>query len=162
MEMDLTAVPWGAAYLWGVPLILFAVMFHVSGLWLFTALSARFEDRWLRNGRSYPLFVLVLGAAVLLVTLLHLIEAIAWAGAYLALGAMANFQMAMLYSLNAITTFGHVQANLVEHWRFLGALEALNGMLLFGLTTAFLFAVAERVWPLGNSVLHVPRSHRPK
>jgi hypothetical protein len=28
----------------------------------------------------------------------------------------------------------------------MGALEALNGMLLFGLTTAFLFAMIEEVW----------------
>jgi len=31
-----------------------------------------------------------------------------------------------------------------------GALEALNGMLLFGLTTAFLFALIQKVWPLGS------------
>jgi hypothetical protein len=29
----------------------------------------------------------------------------------------------------------------------MGALEALNGMLLFGLTTAFLFAMIQEVWP---------------
>jgi hypothetical protein len=32
-----------------------------------------------------------------------------------------------------------------------GALESLNGMLLFGLTTAFLFAMIQRVWPLKSS-----------
>jgi hypothetical protein len=29
----------------------------------------------------------------------------------------------------------------------MGALEALNGMLLFGLTTAFLYGILQRVWP---------------
>jgi hypothetical protein len=32
----------------------------------------------------------------------------------------------------------------------MGALEALNGMLLFGLTTAFLFAMIEKLWLLGR------------
>jgi hypothetical protein len=32
----------------------------------------------------------------------------------------------------------------------MGALEALNGMLLFGLSTAFLFAIIQRVWPVGG------------
>ena len=32
----------------------------------------------------------------------------------------------------------------------MGALEALNGMLLFGLTTVFLFAMIQKVWPLGS------------
>jgi hypothetical protein len=30
----------------------------------------------------------------------------------------------------------------------MGALEALNGWLLFGLTTAFLFAIIEKAWLL--------------
>ena len=29
----------------------------------------------------------------------------------------------------------------------MGALEALNGMMLFGLTTAFLFSVLQTHWP---------------
>jgi hypothetical protein len=32
----------------------------------------------------------------------------------------------------------------------MGALEALNGMLLFGLTTALLFAMIQEVWPLAR------------
>jgi hypothetical protein len=34
-------------------------------------------------------------------------------------------------------------------WQLMGALEALNGMLLFGLTTAFLYGILQRVWPGG-------------
>ncbi len=72
---------------------------------------------------------------------------IAWAVAYVALGARPDFASAMLYSLSAMTTFGHANIFLAEHWQLMGALEALNGMMLFGLTTAFLFAVLERHWP---------------
>jgi hypothetical protein len=32
----------------------------------------------------------------------------------------------------------------------MGALEALNGMLLFGLTTAFMFAMIQRIRPIGG------------
>jgi hypothetical protein len=45
--------------------------------------------------------------------------------------------MAMLYSLSAMTAYGHANIYLLQHWQFSGALEALNGMILFGLTTAF-------------------------
>jgi len=51
----------------------------------------------------------------------------------------------MLYSLNAMTSYGHTNLTLDDHWHLLGAMEALNGWLLFGLSTAFLFAVIERV-----------------
>jgi hypothetical protein len=42
---------------------------------------------------------------------------------------------------------------LEEQWQLMGALEALNGMLLFGLTTAFLFAMIQKVWPKLRRVL---------
>ena len=55
----------------------------------------------------------------------------------------------MLYSLNALTSYGHTNLSLEDHWHLMGALEALNGWLLFGLTTAFLFAMMEKLWLLG-------------
>ena len=44
----------------------------------------------------------------------------------------------MLYSLSAMTSYGHASLFLEDRWQLMGALEALNGALLFGLTTAFL------------------------
>ncbi len=54
---------------------------------------------------------------------------------------------AILYSLSAMTTCGHADIFLADHWRLMGALEALNGMMRFGLTTAFLFSVLLRNSP---------------
>jgi hypothetical protein len=45
-----------------------------------------------------------------------------------------------------MTTYGHANIYLAEHWRLMGALEALNGMMLFGLTTAFLFSALQSHW----------------
>ena len=53
----------------------------------------------------------------------------------------------MLYSISAMTSFGHAGIYLDPHWQMMGALEALNGMMLFGLTTAFLFSVLQTHWP---------------
>jgi hypothetical protein len=60
----------------------------------------------------------------------------------------------MLYSLSAMTTYGHANLYLRAHWQLMGALEALDAMLLFGLTTAILFAMIQRVWPLGSRERH--------
>lgn len=90
--------------------------------------------------------VVVTGSATLLATCLHGMEVSIWAGAYLILGASADFNSSMLYSLNAITSYGHTDLFLNDHWRLMGALESLNGWLLFGLTAAFLFAVIQSVW----------------
>ena len=53
---------------------------------------------------------------------------------------------AMLYSMNAMTRYGHVNLYLAPRWQMMGALEALNGWILFGLTTAFLFAIVQKAW----------------
>jgi hypothetical protein len=63
----------------------------------------------------------------------------------------------MLYSLSAMTSYGHANLFLNNRWQLMGALEALNGMLLFGLTTAFLFAMIQRIWPLGSRDHHRER-----
>ena len=78
------------------------------------------------------------------------LEAAAWAGLYLWLGALPDWRDAMLYSLGAITSYGHAPIFLEDQWRLLGAIEAVNGLILFGLTTAFLYAAIHAVWPLGR------------
>jgi len=96
-------------------------------------------------------FAAVMGITVLLVTALHGIEAAVWAISYWLLGALPDPKLAMLYSLSAMTSYGHASLFLKPQWQLMGALEALNGMLLIGLTTAFLFAMIQKVWPLRSS-----------
>jgi hypothetical protein len=45
-----------------------------------------------------------------------------------------------------MTTYGHQPLYLADRWHLIGALEALNGMILFGLTTAFLYSMIREVW----------------
>jgi hypothetical protein len=52
----------------------------------------------------------------------------------------------MLYSLGAMTTYGHADINLEVSWQLMGPIEAINGLILFGLTTAFLLGVIQFVW----------------
>jgi hypothetical protein len=92
-----------------------------------------------------PKFALVIGSTALLATVLHGIESAIWAAAYRVLGALPDNRFATLYSLSAMTTHGHLNRYLKDQWQLMGALEALNGMLLFGLRTAFLFAMIQRI-----------------
>ena len=99
-------------------------------------------------------FVVVMGVVALLATILHGIEGMVWAGAYRLLDALPDTHSAVLYSLSAITTYGHANIMLEPRWQLMGALEALNGILLFGLTTAFMFAMIQQIWPLGSRIHH--------
>jgi hypothetical protein len=138
--------PWGASWAWGLPLILLTVVIHEFGLALINDGVIQVLRRTAER-RSFTFrFAIVMAVAVLLATVLHAVEAAAWAESFWLLGAVPDTKSAMLYSLNAMTTYGHESVSLEQHWQMMGALEALNGMLLFGLTTAFLFAMIQEVW----------------
>ena len=137
---------WSENWAWGLPIIVLTVLAHGFGLVLIHDRVDRLAGR-LRARRSIAVFGAVIAATVLLLTVLHGAEAAAWAAAYVALGALDDPRSAMLFSLNAMTTYGHDNLGLEAHWRLMGALEALNGMILFGLSTAFLFSVLQGAWP---------------
>ena len=140
-------IAWTADWAWGLPLIVLTVVIHVAGLGLISQIVVHGNaGRRIERRRPKLAFVLVVGATTLFATCLHAFEAGIWAAAYRILGALPDPKSAMLYSLNAITSYGHTNLTLKDHWHLMGALEALNGWLLFGLTTAFLFAVIQREW----------------
>jgi hypothetical protein len=148
--MDPAAAPWTVDWLWSMPLIVTCVVIHVVGLSLINERVVRVLAGAVDRRRFMLTFSLVIGAVALLATALHGLEGGIWAAAYVLLGALPDSRSAMLYSLGAMATYGHASLHLEPRWQMMGALEALNGMLLFGLTTAFLFAVIQKVWPLGS------------
>ena len=127
-------------------MIVLTVVIHVFGLGLIGVRVARIASRTLEHRHPTAAFVMVLGTTTLLATCLHALEAGLWAEAYRLLDALPDAKSAMLYSLNAITSYGHSSLMLEGHWQLMGAMESLNGWLLFGLTTAFLFGMVEKVW----------------
>jgi hypothetical protein len=132
---------WDGNWAWSVPLILITVILHVIGLVSINERVIRAKG-FLGDRRSFLVgFSMILGAATLAAIILHAIEAAIWAVVYLALGALPDGKSAILYSLSAMTTYGHEHFDLANHWQLMGALEALNGMILFGLTTAFLYGM---------------------
>ncbi len=137
---------WTSDWAWGLPLIVLTVLIHVLGLGLVRQRTVRITARHEAHRHPLAIFVIVMGATTLLATCLHGLETGIWAVAYRILGALPDNREAMLYSLNAITSYGHTNIDLAKHWQLMGALEALNGWLLFGLTTAFLFGMLEKVW----------------
>jgi hypothetical protein len=153
VEVD-SATVWDANWAWSLPLIVITVIFHVIGLVLLNEQVIR-ARRFLHSGRGFlATFSVVLGTATLVAILLHAVEAGMWAGVYVLIGALPDGRSALLYSLSAITTYGHEHFDLAAHWQLMGALEALDGMILFGLTTAFLYGMIREL------LLDRPGQHR--
>lgn len=76
--------------------------------------------------------------------MLHGFEAFSWAIAYRLLDTKMDFKSAMLYSMSALTSYSHANLSLEPRRQMMGALEALNGSIVFGITTAFIFAVIRK------------------
>jgi hypothetical protein len=135
---------WALDWLWGLPLIVLTVLIHAAGLGLIDKQVTSTLGGARRLGKFSIPPIFAVGGAVLSVTILHGFEGAIWAVAYRILDAVQDNKSAMLYSLNAMTSYGHETFQLVARWEMMGALEALNGWILFGLTTAFLFTVMQR------------------
>jgi hypothetical protein len=83
-------------------------------------------------------------SATLLALAGHLAEIALWAFALDLCGAVDNISAAIYSSAGSYTTSGS-DIILPPHWKLLGPLEAVCGMLMFGVSTAFIFAVIQRL-----------------
>jgi hypothetical protein len=145
----------GFALLVGLGTLLVSLLFYGMA----TDLLVQLVVRLLRKGYAGVRFwknVAVMMIVSLATALVHLIQVALWALALLLCGATATFENAFYGSAQNYTALGYGDFVLPERWRLLGPLEAVNGLLLFGLSTAVMFAVLSR---LIATRLHLGMSH---
>jgi Ion channel len=93
------------------------------------------------NGSGFWKNVAVMTLVTLVTATAHLIQITMWAVAFLMIGEISAFEKALYFSGENYTSLGYGDIVLSEQWRLLGPLEAINGVLLFGLSTAVMFGV---------------------
>jgi hypothetical protein len=111
-------------------------------------LIVRLVARVLPEGAADPGFwkgVAVMTLVTLITAVAHLIEITLWALVWLLCGHTATFETAFYLSAQNYTALGYGDIPLFAQWRLLGPFEAINGLLLFGLSTAVMFAVLNRL-----------------
>jgi hypothetical protein len=149
---------------WGLSLIAMTIAIHATGVVMMAlvglVIRARLETRNLGFRHVILIMIGVVGAVGLLLAVLHGIEAAIWAAAYVWLGALNSPKDAILYSLDSMTTRGASGLMLEQHWQMMGALEAANGMLLFGISTAYIFALMQVYWSMLSDLLMTRRHPR--
>jgi hypothetical protein len=89
----------------------------------------------------------VMMVVTLITGVMHLVEICLWATVHLVCGETATFETALYLSAQNYTALGYGDLVLAERWRLLGPLEALNGLLLIGLSTAGTFVILNRLIP---------------
>jgi hypothetical protein len=138
---------------WGLLLIALTIAMHGAGVMSMALAGVSIRGRiesWneLTLRHVAPIQIGLIGAVGLLLAALHGVEAALWAAAYWWLGALNSPTDAILYSVDSMSTRGASGLTLERHWKLMGALEAMDGMLLFGISTAFIFAMMQAYWPL--------------
>ena len=98
-----------------------------------------------RMGTGFTVDFAIVVLVVVFAFSAHLLEIALWAGVYLVCGEFLDFGVAFYHSAVNYTTLGYGDIILTPSWRLLGPLEAANGALLFGVSTAMVFAVMQRL-----------------
>jgi len=91
------------------------------------------------------------------ITLLHMAETAIWAAFYYWRGLFNDFETSWYFSIGTYTTIGYGDVVLPANWRLLGGVEGINGVLLCGLSAAFLFLVVIQMFQT-RVQQQVPRS----
>jgi hypothetical protein len=81
---------------------------------------------------------------ILVLMAAHVLEVMVWSLAYLTFDAAPSGADLVYFAFVNYTTLGYGDVVPVERWRLLGPITAMNGVMLFGWSTAVIFEVLRR------------------
>lgn len=94
--------------------------------------------------------VMVMIPTVLVLMTTHTVEVMVWALAYFLVSATADGTDRLYFAFVNYTTLGYGDVTPVPRWRLLGPMTAMNGVLLFGWSTAVIFEVLRKAIARGD------------
>lgn len=99
-----------------------------------------------QSATSRPSFrlIAVMIATVSVLMVAHLAEVLVWAFAYMMIGVAHVGTDLTYFAFVNYTTLGYGDVTPLEHWHLLGPMTAMNGVLLFGWSTAVIFQVLRK------------------
>jgi hypothetical protein len=132
------------ALLLGIPVLVATLAVQAIA----TMTNIRFVSALVRRrfaGRHFLLGVAIM-MVVLLITLAAILAQVAiWAASFLACGEFGDFHTAFYHSAVNFSTLGYGDIVMSPTWGFLGPLEAINGILMCGITASVLFTLVDRL-----------------
>ncbi|QND13494.1 hypothetical protein HB775_06100 [Rhizobium leguminosarum bv. trifolii] len=114
------------------------------------ALASVLAARYFAHARTQPMGRkpwrrIFLQFSILMIVLMlgNIFQVVFWALLYRALGAFEDFETAMYFSGVTFTSLGYGDVVLDGRIRLLGPLQAANGLMMFGITTALFFSAIQ-------------------
>ncbi len=128
----------------GLPTMLVCLALQAA----FTFWSVRFYMR--QAGRMLPgrgLFAQVrpLLIAMIIMMLGNFVQIVIWGALFIGLGEFSELYEAVYHSAVNFSSLGYGDVVMSARWKLLGPLEAANGVLMFGMTSAALMAILQQL-----------------
>jgi voltage-gated potassium channel Kch len=146
----------------GLPVMLLCLVMEAIFVTLCLRFYASHYQRFKDGGRSHKtlaLDILLLGIVMLLMLLGNFAQMLIWATMFMLIGEFEVFASALYHSAVNFATLGYGDIVMSERWRLLGPLEAANGILMFGISTAVMTAAVMDV--IKHSIARVQQSQQP-
>ena len=125
-------------FLLGIPTILASLVFQLL-LLLFALRYYRKHHEHLRSKAWWAAFA-VIGAVMFILLFGNLIQVAIWAWLFTLIGEFEAYDVAFYHSLVNFASLGYGDIVMSEQYRLLGALEALNGVMMVGISAATLMS----------------------
>jgi len=126
-------------------IVTICLIIHVAGILLMAEWLLRRREDLERTASNRRFAVLIVGlfAGILC---LHIIQTSLWAVFYYVQNLFSDFETSLYFSMVSFTTLGYGDVLLPRRWRLLGVIEGFSGVLLCGVSTAFIFAVVNAIF----------------
>ncbi len=130
-------------------MIALTVVIHTAGIIGLIACFRAYRTRFMEH-HDYVAMTGILVITIVGIFLVHTVEIWLWAALYLWLGEFENIERALYFSTVTFTSLGYGDITLQESWQVLSGFEAANGIILFGVSTAFVFGAIRRLFQVAE------------
>lgn len=128
---------------------------HTLGTSWWLTFSARKVNELKVAGLHFRHVLLMMAGGITFLTVLHVTEILIWAMGYTWLAHVPQLndpEETVYFSFITFTTVGYGDVVIDKYWRLMAGIQALNGIMLLGWSTAVLMAMAQRLWRAADVV----------
>jgi hypothetical protein len=139
-------------FLWTIALTAVTVALHTAySFYAFRAIVRRQHVRFIPHLGEVPHRVFLVVVSVVLLLLLHCLEATLWAVHYVHAGSLPDFATALYFSILSYATIGYGDVVLPVQARLIGAMEGMVGTMMAGWSVALIVATLQVTAPTPQS-----------
>ncbi|MDO9298081.1 potassium channel family protein [Bradyrhizobium sp.] len=95
--------------------------------------------------------IAVMTATVSVLMAAHIAEVIVWSLGYAMVDAAPSGTDLVYFAFVNYTTLGYGDVTPLQRWHLIGPMTAMNGVLLFGWSTAVIFSILQKAWLTGRT-----------